>query len=80
MVIDHPWAGTSHCLRMVNTSTGGCECVNDQTGCLFNDGHNRCGSDRPTLGVEFDSPLRAGMTDPWKNKRKKKLDPVSETL
>ncbi len=32
----HPWVGTQHCLR----EDGGC--VNDHTGCMWNDGHNGC--------------------------------------
>lgn len=32
----HPWIGTEHCYR---EDSG---CVNDHTGCLWNDGSNEC--------------------------------------
>ncbi len=32
----HPWVGTDHCLREDDG------CINDHTGCLWNDGNNGC--------------------------------------
>jgi hypothetical protein len=48
----HPWENTQHCLRDAEGT-----CVNDHTGCLWNDGHNGCG--HPAAKRQpFDSPLR----------------------
>jgi hypothetical protein len=41
----HSWQGTERCLRLAETNvTNDIEgmCVNDHTGCLWNDGHNVC--------------------------------------
>jgi len=52
----HPWTGTQHCLRQCEGKEG--VCVNDHTGCLYNDGHNGCGhgAKLPVEG-KWDSPL-----------------------
>lgn len=52
--INHPHMGTEHCLRDHEAS-----CLNDHTGCLYNNGHNECGHEAalPAVGV-YDCPLR----------------------
>ena len=47
----HPWEGTQHCLRDCERT-----CINDHTGCWWNNGHNECG--HPSRFPQtFDSPL-----------------------
>ena len=56
-VDSHPWENTQHCLRKMEQNEDGSwssSCMNDHTGCLYNDGHNGCGA--PVLRP-FDSPL-----------------------
>jgi hypothetical protein len=51
----HAWVGTQECLR--DREQG---CVNDHTGCLWNNGHKRCGHPAGN-GLNqsgYDSPLR----------------------
>jgi hypothetical protein len=38
----HGWVGTKHCLRR------GSVCMNDHTGCLYNDGNNGCQHHKPS--------------------------------
>jgi len=53
----HPWVGTEHCLR--EKDGDGKQCVNDHTGCLWNDGHNACGHPNEMgVTVSLDSPLK----------------------
>jgi len=51
----HAWVGTQECLRDRDRS-----CVNDRTGCLYNDGHNKCNHAAPSSfnPSGYDSPLR----------------------
>ena len=53
--VEHPWMFTQHCLRewIGNEEY---ECCNDHTGCMYNDGHNTCMFERPSI-KQFDSPL-----------------------
>ena len=50
----HPWTGTQYCLRERNDD--GAQCVNDHTGCLYNNGQNECRHPKPSIGTH-DSPL-----------------------
>jgi len=45
----HPWLGTEHCYR---EDKG---CMNDHTGCMYNDGHNEC---MHPAKPKYVSPLR----------------------
>jgi len=49
----HAHVGTGHCLRDDERS-----CVNDHTGCLWNNGHNECGHPSAVRVGGYDSPLR----------------------
>jgi hypothetical protein len=51
----HAWIGTQHCLRE-KLEDGDYQCVNDHTGCMYNDGHNTCVFETPSI-KGFDSPL-----------------------
>lgn len=60
----HPWEGTQHCLRQ-HEPLGEGTCVNDHTGCLYNDGNNGCGAPFKLPAEEnFDSPLLKKSTPP----------------
>ena len=63
----HPWTGTNHCLRL--TDEDGATCVNDHTGCLYNDGSNGCGFGRASQ-KSYDSPLRMKEQEPEDNNSK----------
>ena len=52
---DHRWIGTQHCLRE-KVDNDESQCCNDHTGCMYNDGHNTCMFERPSI-KRFDSPL-----------------------
>jgi hypothetical protein len=52
----HPWVGTQHCLRE-NLGDNEYQCVNDHTGCIYNDGHNGCMFERVSK-KQYDSPLK----------------------
>lgn len=51
----HPWTGTDHCLR--EKDGDGSQCVNDHTGCIWNDGHNTCMHPANNGKGAHDSPL-----------------------
>jgi len=50
----HPWLMTDHCLREMDGEEH--QCCNDHTGCIWNDGHNTCMFDIPSI-KRYDSPL-----------------------
>jgi hypothetical protein len=52
-LLRHPQVGTGHCLRDDEYT-----CVNDHTGCLWNDGHNECMHESVQGPGQYDSPLR----------------------
>lgn len=45
---------TDHCLREMDGEEH--QCCNDHTGCIWNDGHNTCMFDIPSI-KRYDSPL-----------------------
>lgn len=55
----HPWTGTQHCLREINEEDPEDHgCVNDHTGCIYNNGHNTCMCHvTPKKDKLYDSPL-----------------------
>jgi hypothetical protein len=52
---NHSWAGTQHCLRE-KLEDKEYQCVNDHTGCIYNDGHDGCMFDIES-NKQYDSPL-----------------------
>ena len=49
----HPLLGTQSCLRGPEST-----CMNDQTGCMYNDGHNACMHEADQGDREYDCPLK----------------------
>ncbi len=52
----HCWIGTRHCLRE-QFDPNEYQCVNDHTGCIYNNGHNECMFDKKS-NKKYDSPLK----------------------